>query len=161
MHYSRAHAFTWSTARDLCGRQTHWKGRFHSNDSTTVQNGMVTWVTLTQPLPLTQNVSLPKTSVTRYNNNNNHNNNRELIERFRKLKALYNLNKNIQCANTHKYTNRWYTSVQNIRKLTNISIQSTHKGGRGCLMSPSCLESQGCYLIPLSYLLSCLLVFSA
>ena len=29
------------------------------------------------------------------------------------------------------------------------------KGGRGCLMSPSCLESQGCHLIPLSYLLSC------
>ena len=27
--------------------------------------------------------------------------------------------------------------------------------GRGCLMSPSCLESQGCRLIPLSYLLSC------
>ena len=29
------------------------------------------------------------------------------------------------------------------------------KGGRGCLMSPSCLESQGCHLIPLSYLLAC------
>ena len=29
------------------------------------------------------------------------------------------------------------------------------KGGRGCLMSRSCLESQGCHLIPLSYLLSC------
>ena len=25
----------------------------------------------------------------------------------------------------------------------------------GCLMSPSCLESQGCHLIPLSYLISC------
>ena len=32
---------------------------------------------------------------------------------------------------------------------------STPKGGWGCLMSPSCLESQGCHLIPLSYLLSC------
>ena len=31
------------------------------------------------------------------------------------------------------------------------------KGGRGCLMSPSCLESQGCHLIPLSCLLSCFL----
>ena len=29
------------------------------------------------------------------------------------------------------------------------------KGGWGCLMSPSCLESQGCHLIPLSYLLAC------
>ena len=28
------------------------------------------------------------------------------------------------------------------------------KGGRGCLMSPHCLESQGCHLIPLCYLLS-------
>ena len=28
------------------------------------------------------------------NNNNNNNNNRELIERFRKLKALYNFKKN-------------------------------------------------------------------
>ena len=28
------------------------------------------------------------------------------------------------------------------------------KGGRGCLMFLSCLESQGCHLIPLSYLLS-------
>ena len=31
----------------------------------------------------------------------------------------------------------------------------TPKGGRGWLMSPSCLESQGCHLLPLSYLLSC------
>ena len=29
------------------------------------------------------------------------------------------------------------------------------KGSRGCLMSPPCLESQGCHLIPLCYLLSC------
>ena len=29
------------------------------------------------------------------------------------------------------------------------------KGGRGCLMSPPCLESQGCHLIPLCCLLSC------
>ena len=37
-------------------------------------------------------------------------------------------------------------------------IASVHspppKGGRGCLMSPPCLESQGCHLIPLCYLLS-------
>ena len=37
------------------------------------------------------------------NNNNNNNNNMELIERFRKLKALYNSKTNIQCANTHNY----------------------------------------------------------
>ena len=29
------------------------------------------------------------------------------------------------------------------------------KGGRGCLMSPPCLESLGCHWIPLYYLLSC------
>ena len=29
------------------------------------------------------------------------------------------------------------------------------KGGRGYLMSSSCLESHGCHLIPLSYLFSC------
>ena len=29
------------------------------------------------------------------------------------------------------------------------------KGGWGCLMSPPCLESQGCHLIPLYYLFSC------
>ena len=33
------------------------------------------------------------------------------------------------------------------------------KGGRGCLMSPFCLESQGCHLISFSYLLSCVCVF--
>ena len=33
--------------------------------------------------------------------------------------------------------------------------QPPPKGGRGCLMSPPCLESQGCHLIPLCYLLSC------
>ena len=32
---------------------------------------------------------------------------------------------------------------------------SPPKGGGGCLMSPPCLESQGCHLIPLCYLLSC------
>jgi len=58
---------------------------------------------------------------------NNNNNNRERIERFLKLKALYNLKKNIQCANTDNYTNQWYTSVQNIRKLTNIFIQNMAK----------------------------------
>ena len=33
-------------------------------------------------------------------------------------------------------------------------------GGWGCLMSPSCLESQGHHLIPLSYLLSCFFLAS-
>ncbi len=35
------------------------------------------------------------------------------------------------------------------------TCKRTPKGGRGCLMSPSCLESQGFHLIPLCYLLSC------
>ena len=34
------------------------------------------------------------------------------------------------------------------------------KGGWGCLMSPSCLESQGCHLISHSYLLSSSFFFS-
>ena len=33
------------------------------------------------------------------------------------------------------------------------------EGGQGCLMSPPCLESQGCHLIPLCSLLSPLLFF--
>ena len=42
-----------------------------------------------------------------------------------------------------------------------LSHTCTHhpKGGRGCLMSVSCLESQGCHLIPLSYLLSYFFLF--
>ena len=36
-----------------------------------------------------------------------------------------------------------------------IAVKQPPKGGRGCLMSPPCLESQGCHLIPLCYLLSC------
>ena len=35
------------------------------------------------------------------------------------------------------------------------SVDLTLKRGWGCLMTSSCLESQGCHLIPLSYLLSC------
>ena len=35
----------------------------------------------------------------------NYNNNKALIERFQNLKVLYNLKKNIQCTNTHNYTN--------------------------------------------------------
>ena len=38
------------------------------------------------------------------NNNNNNNKNRELTERVRYLKALYNLKKNVQYTNTHNYT---------------------------------------------------------
>ena len=37
----------------------------------------------------------------------------------------------------------------------NVTWVASPKGGRECLMSPPCLESQGCYLIPLNYLLSC------
>ena len=36
-----------------------------------------------------------------------------------------------------------------------MSVHPSPKGGRGCLMSPPCLESRGCHLIPLCYLLSC------
>ena len=47
---------------------------------------------------------------------NNNNNNRELIEHFWKLKALYKLKKNIQCADTHNYTNQLYTKHTKINK---------------------------------------------
>ena len=40
--------------------------------------------------------------------------------------------------------------------LFNITIVQAYAPiSRGCLMSPPCLESQGCHLIPLCYLLSC------
>ena len=42
-------------------------------------------------------------------NNNDH---REIIEHFWKLKVVYNLTKNIQCINTHNYTNQSYISIQ-------------------------------------------------
>ena len=42
--------------------------------------------------------------VTQRHNNNN--NNRELTKRFKNLKALYNLKKNIQRIYTHNYTNQ-------------------------------------------------------
>ena len=35
------------------------------------------------------------------------------------------------------------------------------KGGQGCLMFPSCLESEGCLLIPLFYLLCCFSSYSS
>jgi len=52
----------------------------------------------------------------RYDNSNNNddNNNRELIERFRKLKALYNFRRK-KGANTHNYTGQWYISIQNMK----------------------------------------------
>ena len=44
--------------------------------------------------------------------------------------------------------------LQNIQ-LIHFTQLGPPKGGRGCLMSPPCLESQGCHLIPRCYLLSC------
>ena len=38
--------------------------------------------------------------------NQNNNINRELTEQFQNLKVLYSLKKNIQCTNTHNYTNQ-------------------------------------------------------
>ena len=34
-----------------------------------------------------------------------------------------------------------------------LTCHSSPQGGRGCLMTPRCLKSQGCHLIPLYYLL--------
>ena len=36
-----------------------------------------------------------------------------------------------------------------------LSLSLSYKGGRVSLMSSSCLEFQGCHLIPFFYLLSC------
>ena len=38
---------------------------------------------------------------------------------------------------------------------SSLPMRQPPKGGRGCLMSPPCLESQGCHLIPLCCRLSC------
>ena len=46
--------------------------------------------------------SMPVGLINKFINNNN----RELIEHFQNLKALYNFKKNIQCTNTHNYTNQ-------------------------------------------------------
>ena len=59
-----------------------------------------------------------------YNNTNN----RELIERFRNLKALYNLKKKTQCTNTHNYTIKSTQAYKTcLRKLTNIFTQNMPK----------------------------------
>ena len=52
-----------------------------------------------------------------------------IIGNFTRLKAFYNLTKNIQCTNTHNYTDQRDTSIQNIWKLTfshKASQNSTH-----------------------------------
>ena len=46
------------------------------------------------------------------------NNNGKLKSTFGNSKHFTTLKKNIHCANTHNYANQWYTSVQNMRKLT-------------------------------------------
>ena len=56
--------------------------------------------------------------------NVHNNNNRQLIERFQKLKALYNLKKNIQCANANSYTNQWKTCKHTKHTKIYIFIQS-------------------------------------
>ena len=43
---------------------------------------------------------------------------------------------------------------QSVRQSVCQSVCAPPKEGQGCLMSHSCLESQGCHLVPLSYLLS-------
>ena len=62
----------------------------------------------------------------------------------------------LHCTTLHytalHYTTLHYTTI--LLHLLLLVLVLLPKGGRGCLMSPSCLESQGCHLIPLSYLLS-------
>ena len=58
------------------------------------------------------------------------NNNRELIECFRRLKALYNLTKSMHCSNTCNYTNQWYINKQT--KHTKINKHFHTKHGKTC-----------------------------
>ena len=56
------------------------------------------------------------------------------------------------------YQHAWTRTPYNVDKRYTHSratraSKDPPKGGRGCLMSPPCLESQGCHLIPLCYLL--------
>ena len=75
----------------------------------------------------------------------NHINNRNFLQRFLKLKALHILKENIKCADTHNYTNQWYTSIQNIRKLTNMFIQSmAKKREEGLLPVLGPVEARAC-----------------
>ena len=54
--------------------------------------------------------------------------------------------------------NTWLTAILgNLRMLLKWRLlMGSPKGGQGCLMSPPCLESQGCHLITVCYLFSCL-----
>ena len=77
----------------------------------------------TKPAEIKLDMKIP------YNNNN-----RELIPRFTRLKAFYNLTKNIQYTNTHNYTDQQYTKhmkinifIQSIAKNTHTSHVHTHK----------------------------------
>ena len=49
----------------------------------------------------------------------------------------------------------WFGDVCGITRGQIVAFFPPPKGGLGCLMSPPCLKSQGCHLIPLYYLLSC------
>ena len=50
------------------------------------------------------------------------------MEHFRRLKALYNVKKNVQHTNTHNYPNQWYVNEKTKhKKLTNIFTQSMAK----------------------------------
>ena len=66
--------------------------------------------------PCTESVSLEvhvyllnSLPLCRYNNENNY---RGFIERFLRLKALYNLKKNRHCTNTHIQLYKWYINKQ-------------------------------------------------
>ena len=52
------------------------------------------------------------------------------------------------------------THLSSLEIQVSIIEWSFLKGGQGCLMSPLCLESQGCLLIPLYYVLSCSSAYS-
>ena len=63
------------------------------------------------------------------------------------------------CIHCNVMWKNWVNFSIMLKSGLTIIIQSSElmpqKGGQGCLMSTSWLESQGCHLIPLSYLLSC------
>ena len=66
---------------------------------------------------------------------------------------IFNLR--ILCEKYLQHQQDLYHVFIDLKKAFTRSGMQPPKGGRGCIMSPPCLESEGCHLIPLCYLLSC------
>ena len=75
---------------------------------------------------------------------------------FLSLQVLKKKGRGCLDSSFHLHSNKvWVIVLHSLTFVIPSSPQLPPKGGWGCLMSPPCLESQGCHLIPLCYLLSC------